>query len=130
MPREMHSHTTPLAEDFEAGDDSDLPGLDQPVTSDDIGAILNSARASSEAKRAELLRIRDDLIARSGMQESGEHDGLIADIDDALSMLDSAAQGAGGPEAYGFDPDDRVLQPDEIAERAEEARAEAERERG
>jgi hypothetical protein len=38
MPRELNSFSSPLAEDFELGDDSDMSGLDEPVTSDDVDA--------------------------------------------------------------------------------------------
>lgn len=120
MARDLEFETSPLAEDFEVGDDSDLPGFDQPVTGDDIDAILSSARATEAAKQAQLLRVRDDLTARQGMDEADEYGELIARINGALAALQAPADGIGTPAAYGFDAADRAMQPDEILERAEE----------
>jgi hypothetical protein len=120
MARDLDFETTPLAEEFDVGDDSDLPGFDQPITGDDIDAILNSSRATESAKREQLLRIRDDLAVRQRMDEADEYGELVRQINDAIAALKAPADGLGTPGAYGFDPADRALQPDEILERAEE----------
>jgi hypothetical protein len=120
MSRELHIQATPLAEDFEPGDDGDLPGLDQPVTSDDIAAIVGSSRISSQAKSAMLQQIRDDLQTRDRLEQRGELDGLIGEVEAGLRAVDQSGDGIGTPAAYGFDAETRVLQPDEILERAEE----------
>jgi hypothetical protein len=120
MARNLAFETTPLAEEFDVGDDSDLPGVDQPITADDIDAIVNSGRATEAAKNAQLSRLRDDLGARRGMDETDEYDALLQQIDTALASLRAPADGIGTPGAFGFDAADRALQPDEILERAEE----------
>jgi hypothetical protein len=123
MAKDLRFPTMPLAEEFDVGDDSDLPGLDQPYTRDDIDAILNSPGASLEERRELLRRMADDLKARQGMDEASEFGDLIEEMNDALASLDQPADGLGTPAAYAFAPEDRALAPDEILERAEEEEA-------
>lgn len=120
MAKDLHFQSMPLAEDFDVGDDSDLPGLDQPYTLDDVDAILNSPSGTVEERQDLLRRMLEDLQARQGMDQAGEYSGLIEQIRGALATLASPADGIGATGAYGFDADDRVLAPDEIMERAEE----------
>jgi hypothetical protein len=120
MARNLDSPISPLAEEYDVGDDSDLPGFSQPVTADDIDAILNSGTATEAQKRELLGRTLDDLRTRRGMDEMDEVDDLIRQIQSALAALRSPADGTGTPGAYGWDSADRVLQPDEILERREE----------
>lgn len=124
MARDLHFPTMPMAEEYDVGDDSDLPGFDQPVTMDDLDAVVNSGRATVDEKRGILVRMLDDLQAREGMDESGEYSGLTDRIRDALASLEGPAEGIGTPGAYGFDAGDRVMQPDEILEREEAEAAE------
>jgi hypothetical protein len=125
MAKDLRFQSTPLAEEFDVGDDSDLPGFDQPYSRDDVDAILNSPSGSIEERRDELHRMLNDLRARADMDEAGEYGGLIEDIKAALATLASPSDGVGTPDAYAFDPDDRALAPDEILERAEEERGRA-----
>jgi hypothetical protein len=125
MARNLDSPISPLAEEYDVGDDSDLPGLSQPVTADDIDAILNSSTATEADKKELLRRTLDDLRARRGMDEVDEVDGLIRQVQGALAMLRSTADGIGTPSAFGWDSADRVLQPDEILERREEGDGES-----
>ena len=120
MAANVHTAVSPLSADFEVGDDSDLPGFSQPVTADDIDAVLNSARGSVDDRRATLASMLNDLQARQGMDESDEYDYLIERLDDALAALDSAGDGFGAPEGYAHDAELRPEQPDEILERREE----------
>jgi hypothetical protein len=125
MAKDLRFQSTPLAEEYDVGDDSDLPGYDQPIAQDDIDAVLNSSRGSIEERRALLSRMLDDLRAREGMDESAEYDSLIAQIRAALATLDRPADGLGTPTAYAHEPSERAMQPDEVLERLEdEARAE------
>jgi hypothetical protein len=126
MAKDLRFPTMPLAEEYDVGDDSDLPGYDQPITQDDIDAVLNSARGTVEERRQLLRRMLDDLQARQGMDESAEFSDLIGEIDRALATLDMPSDGVGTPGAYAHDAADRDLQPDEILERAEDERAEDE----
>ena len=126
MAKDLRFQAMPLAEEFDVGDDSDLPGFDQPYTLDDIDAILNSPSSTVEERRELLRRMLDDLQARQGMDEASEYDDLIEQVSGALSVLDEPSDGIGTPGAFAFDPEDRALAPDEILERAEE---EEERER-
>ena len=126
MAKDLRFQAMPLAEEFDVGDDSDLPGFDQPYTLDDINAILNSPTGSVDERRELLRRMRDDLQARQGMDEASEYDDLIEQVSGALAALDDPGDGIGTPGAFAFDPEDRALAPDEILERAEE---EEERER-
>ncbi len=123
MAKDMRFPTMPLAEEYDVGDDSDLPGYDQPIAQDDIDAILSSARGTVEERRELLRRMRDDLQARQGMDESAEFGSLIEAIDGALATLDLPADGIGTPSAYAHEAGDRAMQPDEILERADEERA-------
>jgi hypothetical protein len=50
---------------------------------------------------------------------------LLLEIDRALDALDQVEEGAAMPSAYGFDPDQRATQPDEILEREEEDQSRA-----
>ena len=120
MARDHQFQSTPLAEDYEVGDDSDLPGDDQPITQDDIDEILNSPNATVEERRAMLLELLNDIGARRGMDAVNEYDSLAGEIDAALATLDTTGDGIGTPGAYGFDPEDRAQSPDEILERDEE----------
>jgi len=114
---------TPLAEDFDVGVDSDLPGFDQPYTLDDVDAVLSSASASIEERREVLRRILNDLQARRGMDETNEYGDLIEGVRGALATLDEPVDGTGAPGALAFDTDDSALAPDEIMERAEDEEA-------
>ena len=120
MPTNIHVPVSPLSADFDVGDDSDIPGYGQPITIDDIDAVVNSARGTVAERREILGSMLDDLRARQGMDETEEFDYLIDRIDDALAALDLPADGIGTPGAYAHDADMRPEQPDEILERKEE----------
>ena len=124
MAKDLRFQSMPLAEEFDVGDDSDLPGFDQPYTLDDIDAVLNSPNASIEERRSLLSRMLDDLEARQGMDEAREFGDLIAQLRGALDTLEEPPDGIGTPGAYAFDPDDRAMSPDEILERDEAEREE------
>jgi hypothetical protein len=124
MARDLNFEAAPLAEEFDVGDDSDLPGFAQPYTQDDIDALVNSPGASVDERRALLTRMLDDLRSREEMDRADEYDGLIGQLQAALATLDLPADGLGGPGAFAFDEADRPLQPDAILERAEEEGAE------
>lgn len=124
MAKDLNFQSMPLAEEFDVGDDSDMPGYDQPYTSDDVDAILNSGRASVDERRALLARMLDDLQARQGMDESNEYSDLIGRIEDAIAALDEPGDGLGMPGSYGHDADERAMAPDEIMERREDEEAE------
>jgi hypothetical protein len=123
MAKDLRFPTMPLAEEFDVGDDSDLPGLNQPYTLDDIDAILNSPAASVEDRKELLRRMVDDLQARQGMDEASEYGDLLEQARGAMATLDQPADGIGTPGAFAYDPEDRALAPDEIMERAEEEAA-------
>ncbi|MBA3520364.1 MAG: hypothetical protein H0T75_22605 [Rhizobiales bacterium] len=123
MAKDLRSQMTPLAEDFDVGDDSDLPGFDQPYTLDDVDAVLSSASASIEERREVLRRMLNDLQARRGMDETNEYGDLIEGVRGALATLDEPVDGTGAPGALAFDTDDSALAPDEIMERAEDEEA-------
>lgn len=123
MAKELRFEMNPLAEEFDVGDDSDMPGFDQPVTRDDVDAVLNSPTGSVEERREILRRMLGDLQARQGMDEADEYGALIDEVTGALATLDEPGDGIGTPGAFAFDPDDRALAPDEIMERAEEEAA-------
>lgn len=132
MAKDLRFQASPLAEEFDVGDDSDMPGFDQPYTRDDVDAVLNAADTSVDERRGLLARMADDLQARQGMDQANEYAGLIDEIRSAIATLDSSGDGSGeGFEtaALAFDPADAVLAPDEIMERAEEEAA-REREEG
>src|SRR3712207_3075608 len=120
MAKDLRFQSNPLAEEFDVGDDSDLPGFDQPYTRDDVDAILNSPDASVDERRELLRRMADDLQARQGMDEASEYDDLIEQVRGAMAALDEPGDGIGTPGAFAFDSEDRALAPDEILERAEE----------
>lgn len=123
MAKDLRFPTMPLAEEFDVGDDSDLPGLDQPYTLDDIDAILNSPAASVGDRQELLRRMIDDLQARQGMDETSEYRDLLQQARGAMVALTQPGDGIGTPGAYAYDPEDRALAPDEIMERAEEEAA-------
>ena len=120
MAKDLRFQSTPLAEEFDVGDDSDPPGFDQPYSRDDVDAILNSPSGTLEERRDALRRMLDDLRARTGMDQAEEYRDLIDDIRAALATLASPSDGIGTPDTFAFDPDDRALAPDEILERAED----------
>jgi len=123
MAKDLRFQANPLAEEFDVGDDSDLPGFDQPYTLDDVDTILNSPSGTVEERRELLRRMLDDLQARQGMDEAREYPDLIEEVRRALSTLDETGDGIGTPGAFAFDPEDRAMAPDEILERAEEEEA-------
>ena len=120
MPTNVHTPVSPLAAALDVGDDYDLPGFSQPITVDDIDAVLSSARGTVAERREILGAMLDDLRARQGMDEADEYDYLIERIEDSLASLDAPADGIGTPGAYAHDADMRPEQPDEILERMEE----------
>jgi len=105
-----------LSEDFDVGGDADMPGADQPVSLDDIDAIIHSPRGTVEERCATLRAILDDLEARHAMDLSSDLDELAERAREGLRQL-QGSQGAGTPSSYGFDPDERADRPDEIQER-------------
>jgi hypothetical protein len=129
MAKDLHFNRMPLAEEYDVGDDSDLPGYSQPLSLDDIDAVLNDPNGAVEDRRALLLRMLEDLRTREGMDQSEEYVALIARVQDALALLDQPGDGIGNPGSYAFDDADRAEQPDEMLERAEEEAKDAE-ERG
>jgi hypothetical protein len=126
MAKDLRFPAMPLAEEYDVGDDSDLPGYDQPITQDDIDAVVNSARGTVEERRKLLRSMLDDLQARQGMDESAEFGDLVGEIERALATLDMPSDGIGTPGAYAHDPADRAVQPDEILQRIEDERTRGE----
>lgn len=118
MPRNIDKPGSPLSEEFDVGGDSDMPGADQPVTLDDIDAIIHSPRGSVEERCAALRAIIDDLEVRHGMDLQTDLEPLAARAREGLRQL-QGSQGSGTPSAYGFDPDERADRPDEYQERLE-----------
>jgi predicted Ser/Thr protein kinase len=123
MAKDLRFQASPLAEEFDVGDDSDMPGFDQPYTRDDVDAVLNSASTSVDERRSLLLRMIDDLQARQGMDEANEYADLIEEIRGALATLSETDENVETAGAFAFDPADHALAPDEIMERAEEEAA-------
>lgn len=123
MAKDLRFQASPLAEEFDVGDDSDMPGFDQPYTRDDVDAVLNAASTSVEERRGLLLRMVDDLQARQGMDEANEYADLIEEIRSALATLSDSEEIDETAEVFAFDPADHALAPDEIMERAEEEAA-------
>jgi hypothetical protein len=125
---------SPLAEDYRVGDDDDMPGLDEPISVDDIDAVLFSPRGSTEDRRATLQAMLGELQTRQSMDADSDMQtdiqALTERIQDALASLDGDGEGDGTPGAYGFDPDMRAEQPDEILERAEDEAAADKEDRG
>jgi hypothetical protein len=80
MAKDLRFQSNPLAEEFDVGDDSDMPGFNQPYTLDDVDAILSSPNATTEERRDLLQRMADDLQARQGMDETGEYGDLLEQI--------------------------------------------------
>jgi hypothetical protein len=136
MPRFSDKPGSPLAEDYRVGDDDDMPGLDEPISIDEIDAVLFSASGSMEDRRETLAAMLGELQTRQSMDADSDMQtdmqALIDRIQDALASLDGDPEGDATPGAYGFDPDMRADQPDEILERAEEEAAaeEADRDAG
>jgi hypothetical protein len=124
---------SPLAEDYRVGDDDDMPGLNEPISIDDIDAVLFSASGSLEDRRETLTAMLGELQTRQSMDADSDMQtdiqALMDRIQDALASLDEDPAGDGTPDAYGLDPDIRAEQPDEILERAEEEAAADEAER-
>jgi cytochrome c556 len=123
MSRDLRFSSTPLAEEFDVGDDSDMPGFDQPYTSDDIEAIVSSADATVEERCEVLRRMLNDLENRQDMDRTQEFAPLIDEVRAALAALSEPADGIGPPGAFAYDPEERALAPDEILEREEEEEA-------
>ena len=126
MAKDLRFPAMPLAEEYDVGDDSDLPGYDQPITQDDVDAVVSSARGTVAERRELLRRMLDDLQARQGMDVSAEFGDLMGEIERALATLDMPFDGIGTPGAYAHDSADRAVQPDEILERAEDERTRSE----
>lgn len=118
MPRYADRPGSPLTEEFDVGGDSDMPGADQPVTLDDIDAIIHSPRGTVEERCEALRAIIDDLETRHAMDLSTDLDLLAERAREGLRQL-QGSQGAGTPSSYGFDPDERADRPDVIQERRE-----------
>jgi hypothetical protein len=72
--------------DMRAGGDADMPGIAQPVTSDDIQAIL-AAPFSIEERKERLLQIRNDLQSRRHADGDNDMALLIAEVEGALEAL-------------------------------------------
>ncbi|WP_026379600.1 hypothetical protein [Afifella pfennigii] len=114
----------PTAADYDVGGDADEPGLSQPITLDDIEALAHSARGSAKERRRALTGIVNELEVRRSMDVSGELDPLLARGRELLATLSRESAGEGGPEGFGWAPEDRPQRPDEILERDDLAGAE------
>ena len=73
--------------DMSAGGDADMPGIAQPVTSDDIQAILASPFPLEE-RRQRLIQIRNDLQSRSHADGSNDMALLLEEVEGAIDTLD------------------------------------------
>lgn len=118
MPRDIDKHGSPLSEEFDIGGDSDMPGASEPVTLDDIDAIVHAPEGSIEERCATLRAIIDDLEVRHGMDRQTDLEPLMERARDGLRRL-QGSDGVGTPSSYGFDPDERADRPDEYQERLE-----------
>jgi hypothetical protein len=118
MARNSDRPGSPLSEEYDVGGDSDMPGAGQPVTLDDIDAIIHSPRGTVEDRCAALRAIIDDLEVRHAMDRQTDLEPLVERARDGLRQL-QGSQGAGTPSSYGFDPDERADRPDEYQERRE-----------
>ncbi|MCF1503351.1 hypothetical protein [Afifella sp. H1R] len=115
----------PFSSDYDVGGDADEPGLAQPITTDDLDALAHSARGTVEERREALRGALDELEARRSMDVSHDVDGVIAYGRDLLKSLwgtsPVSSVETGDPEGFGFAPEDRLDQPDEILERAQDS---------
>ena len=120
MARDSGLQSSPFGENFDVGDDSDLPAFDQPYGFDDIDAIRSDSGATVAQRREQLRRMLDDLRARRGMDQTGEFDELIQEVRGALSSLALSADDSVDMILSG---EDAAMAPDEILERAEDEAA-------
>ena len=88
------------------GGDGDMPGLSQPVTTDDIQDILMSDRPL-EDRKMRLMELRRDMEARAAGDMGGEFDGLVAEIDGALATLEGPADTYASRGSLGLDTQNR-----------------------
>ena len=88
------------------GGDGDMPGLSQPVTTDDIQDILMSD-APLEDRKQRLLGMRHDMEARAAGDLGGEFEPIIAEIDGALATLEGPADTYATRGSLGLDTQNR-----------------------
>lgn len=76
--------------DVQIGGDADPGGLAQPITAEDVQAILMSPEPV-ERRLDTLKQMRGEIEARASADRGGEFGSLLAEIDDAIAELSQAS---------------------------------------
>ena len=126
--REGHRNDEVRAVDADLGDDGDMPGISQELTTDDIDDVAFDANLSVSERRERLMGLRDELYSRRAGDYMGDMEQIVQRLSDRLAALGNPLEsdselGATGMDADGRsdddDPADHVDDDDE-AERIED----------
>jgi hypothetical protein len=131
MP-DQHRNEDVRAVDIQVGDDGDMPGISQELTTDDIDDIAFDPNLTVGERHERLMELRDEMDTRRfGDMENSFNDqdmkGVYTYLLDRLSSLGNATTGDAELAAVGMDSDDRSDDDDpadHVDDEDEEARIE------
>ncbi len=95
------------AVDVQVGDDGDMPGIAQELTTDDIDDIAFDPNLTVGERTERLLELRDELAMRRSGDYMGDMQGLASHVEDRLAALGNPIEGDAEIGATGMDTDDR-----------------------
>lgn len=111
MP-DQHRNEEVRSVDTVVGDDGDMPGISQELTTDDIDDIAFDPNLSSGERHERLMELRDEMATRRfGDVENAFNDqdmkSVYTYLNDRIASLGNASVGDSELAAVGMDSDDR-----------------------
>jgi hypothetical protein len=111
--------------DIEVGDDGDMPGIAQELTTDDIDDIALDSYLSVRERRRQLMGLLEEVRARTSSDFMGDMEEISSHIRDRIASLGNPVESQSAPESTGMYPDDRSDDDDpadHVDDEVEEAR--------
>ncbi|HVY88557.1 MAG TPA: hypothetical protein VG942_06790 [Hyphomonadaceae bacterium] len=105
--REGHRNEEVRAVDADLGDDGDMPGIAQELTTDDIDDIALDPNLTVGERRERLTELRDELYARRAGDFMGDMEQIMEHLSGRLAALDNPLESDSELAAAGMDADDR-----------------------
>ena len=108
MPN-LHHNDGVRAVDTQIGEDDDMPGISQELTTDDIDDIALDPNLTVGERRERLMELRDEIAAKGTADQFEENDmrGITSHIADRLASLGNPQESETVLESTGMYPEDR-----------------------
>lgn len=109
MTRSHHDGETVRPVDMQLGDDGDMPGIAQELTTDDIDDIAFDTALSAEDRRSQLTMLLQEMNERSTADRfaGSDMEQIAAHLQDRIASLSNPQESQTVLESTGMDPDSR-----------------------